>query len=601
MTSRRRCAGCGPEGRRKPSLHPLVSGHVALPPLQNSIFHLGLSQAFLKAVLSVLVQSQPQTCICTPVLDLFSVPGGKLQITVSLTRLEVVNIQLPRVLVTLLPGIGGQLTIATKLEISGNLLLSGLIHISVDVNLIAKVRVTDYSAGVFQVVTEDCQSLLGPFDIRLLLGLLPVSVNGLVSSTLTTTLPSLLCPVVSNITKLVNVQLLGTLNVLVPLGAVGNIQYQLASLPLITDLYVGLDLNAVIQQVGGDNISLPGSAVPVPLPPLQGNVLNLGLSQAFLNAVLSLLGRIQPQTFISKPDVFSGATQLTDAITALIPAGCPSCSVVSPLNIKITVLGPPLITLEANKATVKLSVKIQVFKKYSDGTIQTLLALKADLVLNAQVSVAGGKLLLSVSLTSADLILESSDVGIVSVSSLGTLINKLLVETFVPLINEALTVGLPLPNVLGIKLINAVQIVEGLVVVRSYSPGSCLSQAAKPPGSCITVALGQKSINPIAQLPYSTLEPPGITSDYTDRDLNISSQETRGGSAEFVWLMLHLRVRFLCWAVGGQGPLHVAQAGGNARANALGVVWFTGKVKSDAFAVLELLLRWLVFKAWFVQ
>ncbi|CAM4651892.1 unnamed protein product [Caretta caretta] len=392
--------------------------------------------------------------------------GGLLGSFISITGLEVVNIQLPRVSVTLLPGIGGQLTIATKLEISGNLLLSGLIHISVDVNLIAKVRVTDYSAGVFQVVTEDCQSLLGPFDIRLLLGLLPVSVNGLVSSTLTTTLPSLLCPVVSNITKLVNVQLLGTLNVLVPLGAVGNIQYQLASLPLITDLYVGLDLNAVIQQVGGDNISLPGSAVPVPLPPLQGNVLNLGLSQAFLNAVLSLLGRIQPQTFISKPDVFSGATQLTDAITALIPAGCPSCSVVSPLNIKITVLGPPLITLEANKATVKLSVKIQVFKKYSDGTIQTLLALKADLVLNAQVSVAGGKLLLSVSLTSADLILESSDVGIVSVSSLGTLINKLLVETFVPLINEALTVGLPLPNVLGIKLINAVQIVEGLVVVR---------------------------------------------------------------------------------------------------------------------------------------
>ncbi|CAM5095204.1 unnamed protein product [Natator depressus] len=64
--------------------------------------------------------------------------------------------------------------------------------------------------------------------------------------------------------------------------------------------------------------------------------------------------------------------------------------------------------------------------------------------------------------------------------------------------------------------------------VRSYSPGSCLSQAAKPPGSCIAVALGQKSINPIAQLQYSMLEPPGITSDYTDRDLNISSQEPCG-------------------------------------------------------------------------
>ncbi|XP_024071207.1 BPI fold-containing family B member 4-like [Terrapene carolina triunguis] len=392
--------------------------------------------------------------------------GGLLGSFISITGLEVVNVQLPTVSVTLLPGIGGQLTIATKLEINGNLLLSGLIHISVDVNLNAKVRVTNYSEGDLQFVIEDCQSLLGPFDIRLLSGLLPISVNGLVSSTLTTTLPSLLCPVVNNIVTLLKVQILGTVNVLVPLGAVGEIQYQLASLPLITDLHVGLDLNTVFHQVGGGNISLPVSAVPVALPALQGNVLNLGLSQAFLNAALSLLVQIQPQTFISTLDVFSGATQLMDAIVALIPAGCPNCSVVSPLNIEITILGPPLITLEANKATVKLSVKIQVFTKYLDGTIQTLLALKADLVLNAQASVAGDKLLLSVSLTSAALVLESSDVGIVSLSGLGTLINKLLVETFVPLINDALAVGLPLPNVLGIKLIDAVQIVEGLVVVR---------------------------------------------------------------------------------------------------------------------------------------
>nr|XP_032618315.1 BPI fold-containing family B member 4-like [Chelonoidis abingdonii] len=241
--------------------------------------------------------------------------GDLLGSFISITGLEVVNVQLSTVSVTLLPGIGGQLTIATKLEINGNLLLSELIHISVDVNLNAKVRVTDYSTGVFQVVIEDCQSLLGPFDIGLLSGLLPVSVTGLVSSALTTTLPSLvlsvccflrLCPVVNNIVKLMNMQLLGTLNVLVPLGAVGKIQYQLASLPLITDLYVGLDLNTVIHQVEGGNISLPVSAVPVTLP---GSVLNLGLSQACFNAALSLLIRIQPQTFISTSNVVSTECQ----------------------------------------------------------------------------------------------------------------------------------------------------------------------------------------------------------------------------------------------------------------------------------------------------
>ncbi|XP_044841723.1 BPI fold-containing family B member 4-like [Mauremys mutica] len=208
--------------------------------------------------------------------------GGLLGSFISITGLEAVNVQLPTVSVTLLPGIGGQLTIATKLEINGNLLLSGLIHISVDVNLNAKVRVTDYSAGVFQVVIEDCQSLLGPFGIRLL--------SGFMSAAFPTTLVSSTALGVGESSN----------HLLVPLGAVGKIQYQLASLPLITDLYVGLDLNTVIHQLEGGNISRPVSAVPVTL---QGNVLNLGLSQAFLNAALSLLGRIQPQTFISTLDV----------------------------------------------------------------------------------------------------------------------------------------------------------------------------------------------------------------------------------------------------------------------------------------------------------
>lgn len=114
---------------------------------------------------------------------------------------------------------------------------------------------------------------------------------------------------------------------------------------------------------------------------------------------------------------------------------CSTCRGTSPLSIKLTLAGNPLILLEENKATVELSAMIQVFIKRLDGTILNLLLLKAvsvgvktsnrwgvqpaqrraagtgaspradalpirlqDLSLNAHVSIAGGRLVLGLSL-----------------------------------------------------------------------------------------------------------------------------------------------------------------------------------------------------------
>lgn len=56
---------------------------------------------------------------------------------------------------------------------------------------------------------------------------------------------------------------------------------------------------------------------------------------------------------------------------------CSTCHGTSPLSIRLTLSGNPLILLEENKATVELSVMIQVFIKHLDGPILNLLLLKA--------------------------------------------------------------------------------------------------------------------------------------------------------------------------------------------------------------------------------
>ncbi|XP_052639197.1 BPI fold-containing family B member 4-like isoform X1 [Harpia harpyja] len=380
--------------------------------------------------------------------------GGLLNSPTSITGLHLVKVRLPRLSVVLLPGIGVQLTIAAKLELSGNCLvglLSELIDILVDVNITANIKCTNFESGTVQVVIEDCLCILGAIKVKLLSGLLSLSVNEIVLNQLTATLPGLLCPVVDIVVNLVNIQLLGTLNAVIPVGTAGTIHYQLASLPFTSGLFLGLDLDGAVKQVGGSII--PHDSSPSALPPLLDKLLVLGLRQSFLNAVLSLLIQIPPQTFTCTPEVFSGASRLQEAITTLVPAGCPSCHGTSPLSIKLTLFGNPLILLEENKATVELSVMIQVFIKHLDGPILNLLLLKADLGLNTHVSMAGGRLVLGLSLGSTSLSLESSDVGISNISNLKPHCSSLLAETLLPLINGALGIGIPLPNVLGIPLI----------------------------------------------------------------------------------------------------------------------------------------------------
>lgn len=114
---------------------------------------------------------------------------------------------------------------------------------------------------------------------------------------------------------------------------------------------------------------------------------------------------------------------------------CSVCHGTRPLSIQLALAGNPLILLEENQATLKLSVLIRVFIKNLDGSIFNLLLLKAvsvdgetsnwcrvqpgrrlpaglgmsppadppplclqDLGLNVHISIAGGKLVLGLSL-----------------------------------------------------------------------------------------------------------------------------------------------------------------------------------------------------------
>uniref|UniRef100_A0A8B9ELT1 Lipid-binding serum glycoprotein N-terminal domain-containing protein n=1 Tax=Anser cygnoides TaxID=8845 RepID=A0A8B9ELT1_ANSCY len=292
--------------------------------------------------------------------------GGLLNSPTSITGLHLVRVQLPKLSVALLPGIGVQLAIAARLDLSGNCLvglLSELIDISVDVTITANIKCTNFELGTVQVIIDDCFCILGAVKIKLLSGLLSLSVNDIVLNQLTATLP-------------------GLVSMKIPAQSCSRLPEGL-----------GRPWGS-----GGPGSIIPHDSSASALPPLLDRLLVMGLRQSFLNAILSLLIQVQPQTFTCSPEAFSGAKQLQEAILTLFPSGCSRCSMTSPLSIRIELFGKPLILLENNKATVELSVMIQVFVKRLDGSILNVLLLKADLSLNVHVSISGSSLVLALSL-----------------------------------------------------------------------------------------------------------------------------------------------------------------------------------------------------------
>ncbi|KAK2520770.1 BPI fold-containing family B member 4 [Columba guinea] len=412
---------------------PVVSA-VALPWDDGSVSrvpYVGNCSVLSKTILqSGLLQRHLQGLVLPSILG----NGGLLSAPTSITGLHLVRSQLPRLSVTLLSGIGVQLSIAAELELRGNCLvglLSDLIDISVAVNITANIKCTNFESGTVQVVIEDCLCILGAIKINLLSG------TDLNSSQLNA--------------------------VMTPVGTAGTIHYQLASLPFTSGLFLELDLDGVVQDVGGSII--PHDSSPSALPLLLDNLFVMGVRQGFLNAVVVLMFQIPTQNLTCAPGAFSGASQLQEAIMTLAPTECSVCHGTHPLSIQLALAGNPLILLEENQATLKLSVLIRVFVNL-DGSILNLLLLKADLGLNVHVSIAGGKLVLGLSLGSTSISLESSDVGISDISMLQPHCSSLLAERLVPLLNRVLEVGIPLPNVLDIPLLKVdIQILAGLLVI----------------------------------------------------------------------------------------------------------------------------------------
>ncbi|ELW69552.1 Long palate, lung and nasal epithelium carcinoma-associated protein 3 [Tupaia chinensis] len=412
--------------------------------------------------------------------------GGVFGVVQELSGLKIEELMLPKVSLKLLPGFGVQLNLHTKVGLHGSGPLGGLLELEVEVNVSSRVGLGVSSRGTPTLVLKRCSTLLG--HISLLSGPSPASHPRVPSSVSQHHIARhfkdrqlaqhqaradsyssrdlrllwlQLCPVVDSVLGVVN-ELLGAVLCLVPMGALGSVEFTLATLPLISNQYIELDINPIVKSVAGDIIDFPKPPMPVKVPPKQDHTSQVTVPLYLFNTVFGLLQTTGALDIDITPDLVPSNVPLTTTgLAALVPEALGKLPPDQHLLLSLRVKEAPTITLQSKKATISILANIHVLSYNPQGTSEALFDLSGAMTLNAHLAPSATKLHITLSLERLSVKLASSFTHAFDASRLEDWLSDVVRAAYVPKVNVDLNVGIPLPKILNVNFANSVlEIIE---------------------------------------------------------------------------------------------------------------------------------------------
>uniref|UniRef100_F6REI1 BPI fold containing family B member 3 n=1 Tax=Monodelphis domestica TaxID=13616 RepID=F6REI1_MONDO len=373
--------------------------------------------------------------------------GGVVGIVEEVSGLKIEEIVLPKVSVKLLPGFGVQLSLLTKVGLHGSGPLGSLLQVAAEVNVSSRVALGVSPKGTPILIVKSCSTLLG--HISLLSGLLPAPLFGVVEQTLFKVLPRL----VSSKEALPG-------DCLVPIGALGTVEFTLATLPIISNQYIQLDINPLVKSVGGDLIDLPEPPTPIKVPPKEDHTSQVTVPLYLFNTVFELLETNGALDIDITPELVpSNVPMTTTTLAGLAPEALGTLRPDENLLITLRVKKAPAFTLTSGKASMTIPASMELFIYHPHGTPESLLSLSSVLTLNAQLATSGRLYFLLASLCAP-----------FQVSHLEEWLSDVVRAVYVNKLNVVLEVGIPLPKILNVNFANAgLEIIENAIVLTVVS------------------------------------------------------------------------------------------------------------------------------------
>ncbi|XP_008833058.1 BPI fold-containing family B member 6 [Nannospalax galili] len=388
-------------------------------------------------------------------------PGGKA--IKGLSNMKVKDVLVPVITLDFIPGVGIFQCVSTGMTITGKSFTGGNMEIIVVLNITATNRILqDEETSIPMFRSEGCEVILVSVKTNLPNN---KAINKFLDSTLRKVLPGLMCPAIDAVLVYVNkkwTKLTDPMTV----GQMGTVKYALTSSPATTASHILVDFSPVVQVQKGVAIQLAADgAIPeFPEGPAKGS--QLLLSATFLTAELALLQK--PLEVNIKDRRVGKLAQTTGTLAGFIPEVAKAYPKPKPLLTKVRISKPPKVTMKPGKSLMHLHGSLEMFaaRKHHKHP-KSLFVLEAHFSLEIHYSVCENRLQMATSLDSLlNLSQESSSIGDFNEKKLTSFVTDYLQKAFVPVVNDVLHVGLPLPDLLAINYnLAELDIVENALVL----------------------------------------------------------------------------------------------------------------------------------------
>ncbi|XP_055281423.1 BPI fold-containing family B member 6 [Moschus berezovskii] len=370
----------------------------------------------------------------------------------GISDLKVKDVLLPVITMSFMPGVGVFQCVSTGMTITGKSFMGGNMEIIVVLNITATNRLLqDEETGLPMFKSEGCEVILVSVKTNLPSNMLPKVVNKFLDSTLHKVLPDLMCPAIDAVLVYVNKKW-ANLSAPMPVGQMGTVQYVLMSVPTTTASYIQVDFSPVVQQQEGNAIQLADAGgVEFSEDYAEGSS-RLLLSAAFLTAELALL---QKSFDVKVKDTMIGELppQTTVTLAGFIPKVAEAYPKPKPLVTQIRINKPPKVTMKIGKSLLHLHGTLEMYVARRRGKPPvSLFVLETHFNLQIQYSVHEDRLQMTTSLDRLlSLSRRSSSIGPFKEKKLTGFITDFLQEAYIPVINDVLQVGFPLPDLLDMN------------------------------------------------------------------------------------------------------------------------------------------------------
>ncbi|KAM9203229.1 LOW QUALITY PROTEIN: BPI fold-containing family C protein [Mergus octosetaceus] len=392
----------------------------------------------------------------------------------NISRIRVAAVEFPSASISLIPRTGIKLVIGNAsltVDMNWNIRTWMFRDSGRSTVYISKVFVTAIfstpldNSGHTSISLTSCRTTSGDIDIKLngKSGFLHNFFIKYLKKSIHRSLAANSCPNIRSGIQLINEDL-QSLNVLMPIDDLAEIDYSLNSLPAVFP-YIDLDLKEIAFHPAGNYTGPPYVAAPFTIPDQMDSMLYLAFSEYFFQTSSFAYYAAGAFNKTIAEETYSYFNISTEIFGSIIPEVAKHSVTPYPVMLKLMATETPLISLQPDSFTLEIQGSMEVFAVLPDSTTQSLFTMNIVTNTSIALNIFNQKLMGSLCLNRLQFSLTHSNVGF-EVLLLENILSYILQTEVIPSANAKLSKGFPLPNLAHVTLTRPhITIVQGYVLI----------------------------------------------------------------------------------------------------------------------------------------